>query len=828
MLRKAFSSTDCPFLFAAPILLVLWSFSVGTVAQAAKLSVEPQSFVLRGVHAKQRLVVSDNIDGREVDATRKVAFVSENPGVVQVDANGVVTPIADGQAKVVATLGEDRVVATVEVSDTQKVLPVNFQLDVMPVLTARGCNMGACHGKARGQNGFQLSLLGFDSDFDYDALTKNARGRRVFPAAAERSLLLLKATAQLPHGGGERIKLGDGDYQTLLRWIDSGLPRRVEGQAVLERITVFPTRRFMKSGEQQQMLVTAHYSDGSTRDVTHLAAFQSSESPVVAINSDGRFTAGMLPGEATMMARYMGQIETCHVSIPLEGEVPDSVYENLPVANFIDSLVWKKLQSLNITPSAGVDDAKFIRRVYVDIIGRLPTPKELRELLADTSPDRRTKLVDALLERPEYADHWASKWGDLLRPVSKRVGIKALMNYDSWIRQSFRENKPYDQFVRELVTARGSTWRHGAVTLYRDRRTPDEVTTMMSQLFLGIRLECAKCHHHPFEKWDVDDFYSFAAYFGKVGHNGGLSPPISGSEEKVYTLTKVPATRLVKNPFTEEVLEPRPLFGVAPEIAEDDDPREALAEWMTSTENEFFPKVMANRVWADLMGRGIVEPVDDLRVTNPPSNGPLLDALAEEFRKQNYDLKKLIRTITTSHVYSLSSNPTERNVTDLYNYSRNYRKRLRAEVLHDAVCDITEVPTNFVGMPPGSRASQLWTRRIGSLFLDTFGRPDANQAPPCERTGESTVTQSLHLMNAPTLHQKVTSDSGRAAKMAASPLSNEQIVEEVYLLIYNRFPDEAERVVGKKLFAQEGMTRRQATEDLMWALFNTAEFVFKD
>jgi hypothetical protein len=284
----------------------------------------------------------------------------------------------------------------------------------------------------------------------------------------------------------------------------------------------------------------------------------------------------------------------------------------------------------------------------------------------------------------------------------------------------------------------------------------------------------------------------------------------------------------VKNPLTDEVLEPRPLFGVAPVIAEDEDPRESLAQWMTASDNEFFPRVIVNRVWGDLMGRGIVEPVDDLRVTNPPSNGPLLDALAEDFRKQNYNLKELIRTITSSHVYSLSSEPNERSLTDLYNYSRNYRKRLRAEVLHDAVCDVTEVPTSFVGMPPGSRANQLWTRRIDSLFLDTFGRPDANQAPPCERLDESTVTQSLHLMNAPDLHQKVTSDSGRAAKLAVSPLSEEQIVEEIYLLIYNRFPNAAEKAVGRKLFAQNGMTRRQATEDLMWALFNTAEFVFKD
>ncbi|HEV7226168.1 MAG TPA: DUF1549 and DUF1553 domain-containing protein, partial [Pirellulales bacterium] len=470
-------------------------------------------------------------------------------------------------------------------------------------------------------------------------------------------------------------------------------------------------------------------------------------------------------------------------------------------------------------------DSIFLRRAHLDAIGRLPTAEEVRAFLADPSPSKREALVDRLLERAEYADFWASKWADLLRPNAYRVGIKATFSLDAFLRDAFRRNQPYDQFVRDLVTAQGSTWRNGAVTLFRDRRTPDEITTTVSQLFLGIRLECAKCHHHPFEVWGQNDFYGLAAYFARIGHKGvGLSPPISGSEEMFFTAAK----GSVEHPLSGETLAPKPLFGQAPEIKPGDDPREALADWMLSAENHFFAEVQANRLWADLMGRGLVDPVDDIRATNPASNQALLTALGAEFRRLGFDQKKLLRTIMTSHVYGLSSLPNERNVVDTRNYSRHYRQRLRAEVLLDAVCDITEVQEQFAGMPPGSRATEIWTHRVESLFLDAFGRPDANQDPPCERTPDTTVVQALHLMNAPNLHAKVTSDQGRCAKLAASDKTPEQIVEELYLLAYNRPPASEELQIGAQVFAASQGNRRQAAEDLLWALLNTPEFMFKD
>jgi len=708
---------------------------------------------------------------------------------------------------------------------TQAYDGVSFELDVQPILTSHGCNAGACHGKARGQNGFQLSLLGFDPEFDFAALTKEARGRRVFPAAPEQSLLLRKATGLLPHGGGRRLELGSDDYEAILRWIKDGMPRRIEGEPVLRRIAIEPSEQLLKPNGQQQLTVKAFYSDGTSRDVTNRTSYQSNEAAIVSVDLAGMMKAGPIPGQTAIMARYMNLIAVCSVAIPLEGSVADEFYEGLPRNNFIDDLVWQKLKSLGITPSNPVDDAKFMRRAHIDIIGQVPTPGEVRSFLNSTDPNKRERLIDSLLDRPEYVDHWANKWADLLRPNPYRVGIKAVLNYDNWIREQFRHNKPYDQFVRDLVTARGSTWYNGAATMFRDRRSPDELTTIVSQLFLGIRLECAKCHHHPFEKWSQDDFYSFAAYFAKVGRKGrGLSPPISGSEEVIMLSTRGE----VRHPLTGEVLAPRPLFGEAPETEEGSDPREALARWITSKENRYFAAVQVNRVWAEMMGRGVVEPVDDLRATNPPTNGPLLDALVDHFRDQDYDLKKLIRAIALSHVYSLSSVPSERNVADRQNYSRHYRKRLRGETLMDAVADITGVPHSLTGMPPRSRATQLWTHRVSSLFLDTFGRPDPNQDPPCERTGEATVTQTLHLMNAPDVHRRVTSDQGNAAKLAAGDLTVDGIVEQLYLMVYSRYPNEQERVIGRGFFERDGMTRRRATEDLMWALINTPEFVLKD
>lgn len=704
--------------------------------------------------------------------------------------------------------------------------PVTFERDIAPILTRAGCNAGACHGKARGQNGFALSLLGFDPEFDHAAIARESGGRRILRMLPEQSLLLQKATAEVPHGGGRRIDPAGPFYPILRGWIAAGAPRTPPESPKLEKVFVEPIDRTLQSNEGFPIRVTARYSDGITKDVTHLAAYGSSDPTLVAVTPEGQVKAGPLPGEATISARFEGVFANCDVTIPLPGQVAPERYTAMPRANFIDDLALAKWKKLGLAPSALAGDATFQRRAYLDVIGRLPSPEEVRNFLADERADKRSRLIDALLNRPEYADHWANKWMDLLRPNPYRVGIKAVLNLDGWIRESFRANMPYDQFVRQIVTARGSTFEQGPATIFRDRREPQEIAPVVSQLFLGIRLECAKCHHHPFESWGQEQFYEFAAFFARVGRKGtGLSPPISGSEEFVFTAK----TGAVTHPLNGKVLPPKPLFGKAALSDDPDaDPRQALADWMTSPDNTYFTRVIVNRVWADLMGRGIVDPVDDLRATNPPSNGPLLDALADDFRRHAFDMKHLIRRIMASSVYGLSSEPNDRNVADTRNFSRHYRERLRAEVLMDAIADVTGVPDAFDAAPRGSRANTIWTHRVPSLFLDTFGRPDANQDPPCERTTDTAVVQALHLMNAPDLQRKMGSDQGRVADLAKGKQTPRAIVEELYLLAYSRMPTDAERGVGESLFDGTDAGRRSAIEDLLWALLNSAEFVFKD
>ncbi|MBM3971414.1 MAG: DUF1549 domain-containing protein [Planctomycetes bacterium] len=703
---------------------------------------------------------------------------------------------------------------------------VDFELDLQPIFTKFGCNAGACHGKQRGQNGFQLSLLAFDPDFDFDTLTKESRGRRLSPSQPEQSLLLLKPIGAVPHGGGKRLESNGPDFATLRSWVLAGTPRAIPNAPKLERISVDPSDAVLGANNQKPLKVIAHYSNGTTRDVTRLSQFQSNESAIAAVNDSGLISTNTITGESAVMARYMNMIAVCTVSVPLTNEVPKEVYDKLPRKNLIDEQVWQKLARLRLTPSEPAPDHTFLRRVFIDIIGRAPTADEAKQFLDDPSPNKRETLVDHLLAQPDYAEHWANKWADLLRPNPYHVGIKSVLNYDAWIRDAFRKNKPYDQFVRELVSAKGSTWRNGSTNMFRDKRQPEELTTIVSQLFLGIRLECAKCHHHPFEKWAQDDFYSFAAYFGQIGRKGtGISAPISGSEEFIFTGGKA---RTVLHPQTQKAMEPRPLFGNSPALPPEADPRDVLAAWITSRDNSFFAQVMVNRVWTDLMERGLVEPVDDLRASNPPSNGPLLEALGADFRDNGYDIKKLIRRITTSHVYGLSSVPNDRNSSDTRNYSRHYRQRLRGEVLLDSISQITGTTDTFAASAPGTRAKELWTVRIESLFLDAFGRPDENQDPPCERTSEPTVVQVLHLMNSENLYSKVTTDSGVAAQLAKTELAPTAVVESLYLSIYSRRPSEAESKAAIALFAAEGAVRRQVIEDLMWALLNTPEFVFKD
>ena len=699
----------------------------------------------------------------------------------------------------------------------------SFVNDVLPVMAKAGCMAGSCHAKPEGQNGFKLSVFSYDPKADYREITKEARGRRIFPAAPEESLLLLKPTATIEHGGGERFAVGSEPYQLLVRWIRSGMPYQRTNEATLVKISVEPGERVYKKKTLVPLAVTAHFSDGATRVVTALADYSSNDKEIATVDERGLVRASSLSGETVIVARYMGQVAAARVTIPADHQLAESKYAALPYNNYVDQLAYRRFRRLGIFPSELCADSEFLRRAMLDAIGRLPTLEETSEFLADSLPLKRQRWIERILNDPAYVDYWANKWADLLRPNPDRVGVKSIFVLDQWLRESFRANKPFDEFAREILTAEGSNHRDGPAVVYRDRREPQDRTTMFSQLFLGTRLECAKCHHHPNEKWSQDDFYQFAAFFDPIKQKGaGLSPPISAGTESFY-YSGGPAE--VKHPVTGEKMTPRPLDGPLVK-SEKTDPRLELVDWLVNPKNPFFARAAVNRVWAVYFGRGFVEPVDDFRISNPIVNEPLLQALADDFAANHYDLKALMRTIMNSRLYQLSSTPNQYNLTDTKNFSRSYRRRLPAEVLLDAVNDVTGATDDFNGSPPETRAIQTWSYKVRSQFLDAFSRPNSSADCPCERDLKTSVVQSLHLMNAKGLQDKLASAKGRAKKLAEGKLNAYEIVTKLYLAAFAREPSASELEAAATAFSRPDASRQTATEDVLWALLNSPEFVF--
>ena len=703
----------------------------------------------------------------------------------------------------------------------------SFARDVLPVLAKAGCAAGACHAKAEGQNGFKLSVFSYDAKADYHGIVHGARGRRIFASDPAESLLLLKATHSLPHEGGERFSRDSEAYRTLAEWIKSGMPWQHPGEPALTKLEVTPAEHRSGKGVSAPLAVKAHYSDGSARDVTALADFSSNDKQVATVTDGGILTTGQVSGQAVIVARYMGLVEGAQVMVPSDALQPEEAYKDLPVNNFIDELAYARFRQMGLLPSAPCPDAEFLRRASLHTIGLLPTAEEARAFLADSAPDKRARAIDRLLAHPGYADHWAAKWADLLRPNPDRVGVKSVYLLDQWLREAFRANKPYDQFVREIVLTQGNTHRYGPAVIYRDRREPAELTTMFSQIFLGVRLECARCHHHPNEKWSQEDFFRMAAFFAPLQQKGGgISAPISGGNETFF----VTAGRTLTHPVSGEVMPPRPPDGPAVSVPDGADPRGALASWMFDPANPFFAKAAANRVWAQFFGRGIVEPVDDFRLSNPASNPALLDALAAELIRVKYDLKSLMRVIMSSRLYQLSSEPNAANMADTRHFSRFYRRRLAAESMADAIAQVTGVHTAYTSLPPGSRAAQAWTYKIDSRTMDAFGRPNSSSDCPCERDLKPAIAQSLHLMNSDDLQAKLalTDAAATIEKLLAAKKEPRQMVEELYLACFTRLPAEEEMNIALAALtaAPDAPKQRQALEDVLWALINSAEFVF--
>lgn len=705
---------------------------------------------------------------------------------------------------------------------------VSFQHEVVPILTKLGCNSGGCHGKAEGQNGFQLSLFGFEPAEDYEHIVLESRGRRVFPASPANSLLLLKATGTLPHGGGKPLLPGSSHYQVLLRWIEQGMPGIVVDEPIVSHIEVSPAEQVMTAGQEQALAVIAHLSDGSERDVTELAQFESNDEALVYVDPSGVVSIAERRGTASVMARFQTHVGVFLVTVP----VGATVRELPQPENFIDDLVFARLGELGLPPSPLCDDGTFLRRATLDIAGRLPTLEETTAFLQDSAADKHARLVDRLLDSEDYAYHFANKWAAILRNrrADPKLDPKGTFAFHQWIVASFHENRPYDHFVRDILTASGEEVKVPPVVWYREVNEPVAQAEDVAQMFLGQRIACARCHHHPLEKWSQEDYFGMTAFFERLQID---DPPPPKKEKGAKTDPPKPPMTVHYEPGKDQSIHPRTnlpvlpmgLGGVRIEVTEGDDPRTALVDWMTAPDNPYFAKALVNRYWKHFFSVGLVDPEDDLRLTNPPTNPALLDALARHFQDNGYDLKDLIRTICTSTTYRLSAMPNEFNAEDRQNFSRYLPKRLSAEVLLDAIDTVTGMETHFQDAPKEvDRAVELPDSGFESYFLSLFGRPDHGSACECERSSEASLAQFLHMANSQEILEKVMGE--RAEQYALGRRSHEEQLRELYLVGLAREPSAQEMEVLVGYLAAKEKDAAAAYEDIVWALINTDEFLF--
>lgn len=797
-------------------LLFLFGLSQ-TPGLSDDLKVLPAQLELSGPLDRARVIVTRSTsEGLTQDVTHQVAYTIADNKVAEVSDEGIVTARSDGQTVLVVTLNQQT--STIPVSVTSCSTPdrSSFRHDVVPVLTKLGCNSGGCHGKAEGQAGFRLSVFGFDAPADHEALVKQNRGRRVNRVRPGASLLLGKATNRIPHGGGQRTETATVYYRTLEKWLSEGATFDDDSPA-LTSVEVQPAEAIMQVDGTRQVRVVAHFADNSIRDVSHLAEFQSNAEDVAAVTRDGQISGKGVPGEAAVLIRFLDKLAVCQVTLPRSGTKFIRPAEN----NFVDRLIWDKLERLGIQPSELSDDATFLRRVRLDTTGTLPSADEAERFIADSDPNKRAALIDRLLEREEYAVYQALRWSDVLRLDSNALGAESAVAFTRWLRQQFRNNRPYDDFVRDILTAKGSTRTEGPAALYLTLNKPTELGSSISQLFLGVRIECAECHHHPFEKWSQEDFYGFAGMFTGVSLKN-----LPGGAKAVTVKTGSD----LKHPRTGQPVLARGLGQDLTAATNAADNREAdrralLANWLTSADNPFFARSIVNRVWATYFERGLVDPVDDLRATNPASNEPLLAALTTHFQQHNFDLKELTRIILNSRTYQLSSVRNSTNADDHQNFSSAAFRPLPAEVLLDAISTATGVAEKFNGWPVGARAIEVWDNRMPSYFFRIFGRPTRTTVCSCERGDSPSISQALHLLNSPEISAKIQHRHGTARHLANSRQPPSEIVNRLYLTTLSRLPNDQERDLMLKTFSGSE-SRQEAVEDLLWTLMNTKEFLF--
>ena len=807
-------------------LVAWWIASAGAMAAEsvpARLSIEPISTVLDGRRASAQLIATGAFSDSTVrDLTREGSWSSSDPAIVTVQPGGRIEPRGDGRAEVLVCIGTSEAKTLIQVVNARSVHPIRFEHEVLPALTKAGCNQGTCHGTPAGKNGFRLSLRGYNPGLDFEVLARENGARRTNPFQPEASLILLKGTGRMSHEGGKRMGTDSVGYRLLLDWVAEGVrPDRADSPGLVGLVVTPAARTLDHPAREQQLVVRASFADGSTRDVTGLARYSSTDAAIATVDDAGRVVK-QKRGETTILVSFEHLVATSRLTF--REPVPGLVWVDPPANNFIDEHLFAKLKLLRIPPSELSDDAMFCRRVYLDVIGLVPTPEEIVRFLDDDGPDKRARLIDALLKRPEYVDFWALKWADRLGCNQRYTGVKGAISFHRWIRDQIAANVPLDQFVRALVTAKGPNFTHPPASFYRRIRSPEDAVETVSQVFLGVRVGCAKCHNHVADRWTQDDYYGMAAFFSQVKYkNGPQNYAQYNKEETVYLV----ADSEVIQPRTGAVMKPKPLGGAPVEVKGDDDRREKLVDWLVAPSNPFFTRAAVNRIWYHLMGRGIVEPVDDLRDSNPPASAGLLEALANDFSAYGFDVKRTIRLITSSRAYQLSSLPNPFNAQDTRYFSHATVRMLSAEQLLDSASLAAGVPEKLFNLPAGSRAAQVPDGELVHPFLKDFGQPARADACECERGSDSTLEQALQVVGGRTLHSKVVARDNRIGKLLKSAADDATLVEQLFLATLSRYPSTAERELAESALANQAADRRRAAEDLFWALLNHPEFLFQ-
>ena len=788
------------------------------LAGAQQLSVYPGEVQLNNSHDFERLVaVVTRPDGVTIDVTPEVALSFGAENIAAWGENFKLRPLGNGETNLTVTHGDQSVAVPVKVENAEVMPPMTFSNDVLPALMRAGCNSGGCHGSASGKNGFRLSLFGFDPEYDYLSLTRDQRSRRINAALPEESLMLLKPLGLVDHEGGTAIQPGDGMYETLLQWIEEGTQSDPKDLTGLAGIQIYPREAVLEGpGANQRFVVMASYDNGTTRDVTDFSVISSSDELTLQIDGSGLSTSAN-KGEVYVMARF-GTFAVVSKAIVIDQGATVSWPEDAVERNYVDTHVFSKLKKLRIPAAALCSDAVFVRRAYVDILGSIPSAEETDAFLADPDPDKRAKLVDTLLERPEFSELWAMKWAEVLRvaEIPNVLDRKGMHRYNDWLRAAITSNTPMDELVRELLSAEGGNFTNPAANFYLIERDPLIMAENVAQVFLGIQLKCAQCHNHPFERWTMDDYYSFAAFFAQVGRKGSSDP----RESIIFNS----GGGEVKHLNTKQNMAPKFLGGDTPDL-QGRDRREVLAEWMTSPENPWFAQNIANRVWAHFFGSGIVDPPDDVRVTNPPTNPQLIEELGAKMVAYNYDLRMLVRDICNSYTYQMSTHPREPENHDARNFSHAQVRRLTSEQMLDAIVKVTGNDVKFRNLPKGSRAVQVAGGNSGVYFLEVFGRPVRETVCTCERRDEPNLAQSLHLINGSTIDSAIKGKGGTLDSLLAAETPPGEIIDTLYLAAVSRRPTEEEKA-PLNAYVEAAENKREALEDVFWSVLNAKEFIF--